>query len=166
MTTYWILIKTAFIACIVTLGLNGAAFATIYRCNKDPEAVTLTNLKPSKDCKKMNLPPLEKRSKKDKQSAAKAGNSSSAPISSSAKDKASSRKASQDAALTERSRIISEEMDLEKSRLEAVNLKIKELEKIPKLTPEQQKELLSYQKKQGLYQANIDLLQKEMKKMQ
>jgi hypothetical protein len=143
------------------------ALATIYRCGKDPNVVTLTNQKPAKDCKKMVLPPPDKKAKKDKASQdknAKQSGGSNGSSSSRDADKASSKKANYDAALTERGRIISEELELERSRLDAANERINALERIPKLTPEQQKELLSYQKKRGLHQGNIDLLQKELKK--
>ena len=144
------------------------ALATIYRCGKNPDLVTLTNQKPSKDCKKMDLPPPDKRAKKDKanqdKNAKESGGSTSGSTSNKDANKAASKKANHEAALTERGRIISEELELERSRLDAANERIKALERIPKLSPEQQKELLGYQKKQGLHQGNIDLLQKELKK--
>jgi len=156
---------------LALLASSRDAFATIYRCGKDPDLVTLTNQKPAKDCKKMVLPPPDKKAKKDKANQDKnakqpsgSNGSSNGSGSSRDTDKATSKKANYDAALTERGRIISEELELERSRLDAANERINALERIPKLTPEQQKELLSYQKKRGLHQGNIDLLQKELKK--
>lgn len=143
------------------------ARATIYRCGKDPNVITLTNEKPTKDCKKMVLPPPDKRAKRDKANQNKNANQSGVyggSQTSKDSDKALNKKAKVDAAYTERGRIISEELELESGRLDAANERIRALEKIPKLSPEQQKELLNYQKKQGLHQANVDLLQKELKK--
>lgn len=143
------------------------AWSTIYRCGRDPDVVTLTNEKPTKDCKKMVLPPPDKRARRDKANQNKntyqSGTYGSNQTSKDG-DKAASKKVKVDAAYIERGRIISEELELESGRLEAANDRVRALEKIPKLSPEQQKELLNYQKKQGLHQANVDLLQKELKK--
>jgi len=161
-------IKGCLIATLSFLGLTlfghpGDALATIYRCGKDPELITLTNEKPTKDCKKMVLPSPDKRAKKDKASQNKSANQSGA-LSGKDADKQSSKKTNHDAAITERRRIITEELELERSRLEIANERVRMLERIPKLSSEQQKELLDYQKKQGLHQANVDLLAKELKK--
>jgi hypothetical protein len=161
--------SAALLCFFVTLLVHSRdALATIYRCGKDPNLVTLTNQKPTrKDCEKMVLPPPDKRAKQDKVNQNKVANqaaNSGGTQSRKEIDKEISKKANRDAALSERGRIISEELELERSRLDAATARVTALEKIPKLSAEQQKELLSYQKKQGLHQANIDLLQKELKK--
>ncbi len=166
-------INRRFIAVLFFLSLtlfmhSRDALATIYRCGKNPDLVTLTNQKPGKDCQKMELPPPDKRAKKDKanqeKNAKQSGGGSGSANSNKDTNRSASKKANHEAALTERGRIISEELELERSRLQAAKERVSALERIPKLSPEQQKELLSYQKKRALHQGNIDLLEKELKK--
>ena len=49
-----------------------SAYADIYRCDDTPGVITLSNIQKDKNCKKMVLPPIEKRAKADTSSAAAA----------------------------------------------------------------------------------------------
>ena len=71
-------------------------------------------------------------------------------------------KSSYDSAAAERKRIIQEEIDLERSRLNGVQARIKELAPIANKTPDQVKEQVALQHKESLHASNIQLLQKEL----
>jgi CHASE3 domain sensor protein len=67
-------------------------------------------------------------------------------------------------AATERKRIIQEEIDLEKTRLSAVQARIKDLAAQSNKTPDQVKDLVALQQKEILHTSNLQLLQKELNK--
>lgn len=136
-----------------------SAYADVYRCDSSPGLVTLTNQPKGKDCKKMVLPPPDK-------SVNKPANTSGAnkPNSTDTVTKPSKYKAGYDSAVTERKRIIQEEVGLEQERLDTVNSKIAKLDSLKVKSPAQSKELAQLQKKQALHQGNLDLLQKELNK--
>lgn len=138
-----------------SLLLAHSAYADVYRCDSTPGLVTLTNQPKGSNCKKMVLPPLEKPSNA-------AG--SAKPSGSDANTKTSKYKAGYDDAMTERKRIIQEEVGLERDRLDAANDKIHKLEGLKTKSPAQTKELSTLQKKKALHQGNLDLLQKELNK--
>ncbi|QWD61798.1 hypothetical protein [Polynucleobacter sp. MWH-UH25E] len=134
------------------------AYADIYRCDDTPGVITLSNIQKEKNCKKMVLPPIEKRTKADASStvAAKPGDAKAS--------KANKNKSNYENAQGERKRIIEEELDMERDRLDAINTKIANLNTPSNKSQNKAKELASLQKKQTLHQANIELLQKELKK--
>lgn len=134
------------------------AEADIYRCDNTPDVITLSNIQKDKNCKKMNLPPVQKRVKTDSSS------SSAAKSNDAASSKASKNKSTYENAQGERKRIIQEEMDLEQDRLDAINGKIAGLNSPSNKSPNKAKELTALQKKQSLHQGNIELLQKELTK--
>ena len=136
-----------------------SVYADVYRCDSSPGVVTLTNQPKGKGCKKMVLPPPDK-------SVNKSANTSSANKSTSTETvaKPSKYKAGYDNAVTERKRIIQEEVGLEQERLDAVNSKMAKLDSLKVKSPAQSKELAQLQKKQALHQGNLDLLQKELNK--
>jgi len=107
----------------------------------------------------MVLPPPDK-------SVNKSANTSSANKSTSTETvvKPSKYKAGYDNAVTERKRIIQEEVGLEQERLDAVSSKMAKLDNLKVKSPAQSKELAQLQKKQALHQGNLDLLQKELNK--
>ena len=113
-----------------------------------------------KNCKKMVLPPPEKRPAKPSSLDA----SAPVPASTPAESKQAKNKATFESAATERKRIIQEEIDLEQDRLNKASEKVATLTAIKKKSAAQEKELNSLQQKQGLYQSNITLLQKELNK--
>ena len=69
-----------------------------------------------------------------------------------------------ESAATERKRIIQEEIDLEKVRLSAVQVRIKDMAALPNKTPDQVKEMVGLQQKENLHTSNLQLLQKELNK--
>jgi hypothetical protein len=140
----------------VSLLLSYSAYADIYRCDSTPGVVTLTNQPKGNHCKKMVLPPPDKPSNNP---ATKAK-----PETADANTKSSKYKAGYDNAVTERKRIIREEVDLERERLDAVNDKLNKLSAIKTKSPAQTAEFSALQKKQALHQGNLDLLQKELNK--
>lgn len=150
------------------LGFSNVVFADIYRCDNAPGVITLSNVpKDNQKCKKMDLPPPDKRLKSN--SASTNSSSSSSPSSSAkagdaASSKAAKNKTSFENAQGERKRIIQEELDLEQDRLDSVNAKISGLNTTTNKSPNRAKELTALQKKQNLHQANIELLQKELNK--
>lgn len=73
-------------------------------------------------------------------------------------------KSAYDTAASERKRIIQEEMDLEKVRLNAVQSRIKDLAAAPNKTPDQVKDLVALQQKENLHLSNLQILQKELNK--
>ena len=138
------------------------ANADIYRCDNTPGVITLSNVQKGKNCKKMVLPPPQPRTTKSTEQVG-------SPIPStvdSTKSKPSKYQSSYDSATSERKRIIQEEMDLERERLDAINPKIATLNAAPNKTAAQSKELVALQKKQGLHQGNLKLLEKEFNKQQ
>jgi Domain of unknown function (DUF4124) len=147
---------------VTCFGAASSAKADIYRCDTTPGVITLSNVQQGKNCKKMVLPPPQPRAAKP---AAQIGS----PIPSSVdgtKSKPSKYQSSYDSAISERKRIIQEEMDLERERLDAINPKIATLNAAPNKTAAQSKELVALQKKQGLHQGNLKLLEKEFNKQQ
>ena len=133
--------------------------ADIYRCDKQAGVITLSNVEKGKSCKKMVLPPPEKRAKPSV-----ADGQKPAPAGSAAETKQSKSKSTYDSAVSERKRIIQEEIDLEQERLNKTNEKITALTATKKKSAAQDKELNTLQQKQSLYQSNISLLQKELSK--
>jgi hypothetical protein len=140
----------------VLLLSSRSVYADVFQCDSTPGVVTLTNQPKGKNCKKMVLPPP------DKPKNNVAGNTKS--VSSDGNAKTSKYKAGYDNAVSERKRIIQEEVGLERDRLDAVNEKINKLGELKTRSPAQSKEFSSLQKKQALHQANLDLLQKELNK--
>lgn len=132
--------------------------ADIYRCDDTPGVITLSNIQKDKNCKKMVLPPVEKRARMDASSAA------SAKSSDAANSKEAKNKSNYENAQGERKRIIQEELVLEQDRLDAINAKIANLNSPSNKSANKAKELAALQKKQSLHQGNIELLQKELKK--
>jgi len=145
------------------LWVTGPAFADVYRCDSAPGVITLSNIQKGKNCKKMNLPPLEPRASKP---SADVGMAIPGSGSDAAKAKPSKYKSSYDSAISERKRIIQEEMDLEQERLDSINSKISAINSVQNKSSAQSKELAILQKKQGLHQGNLKLLQKEFNKQQ
>lgn len=146
---------------LALLGSAGIFFstqvsATIYRCNNDANVITLSNVEKGPRCKKMVLPPLGKKSSKanDKPEKKVAGEAK--------KDKSS--KGAYDNAYDERKRIIFEEVELEKARLEVVKNRIQQLGGLSKKTASQLSELNATLQKQESHQNNIKLLEKELLK--
>jgi len=135
------------------------ATADIYRCDKQAGVITLSNVEKGKNCKKMALPPPEKRAKPSAVDVQKP-----VPAGSAAEAKQSKSKSTYDSAVSERRRIIQEEIDLEQERLNKTNEKITTLTATKKKSAAQDKELNTLQQKQSLYQSNISLLQKELSK--
>lgn len=133
------------------------AWADIYRCSSDNGSVTLSNVEKGANCKKMVLPPPETK----KQNATKA----EAPKPTVLEAKPSDRpKTTYESAAVERKRIIQEEIDLERTRLNAVQARIKDLAALPNKTPDQVKDMVSLQQKENLHTSNLQLLQKELTK--
>jgi hypothetical protein len=102
----------------------------------------------------MVLPPPE-----SKKSAAARAKSPEAPKEVKSPEKP---KTGYDAAASERKRVIQEEIDLERTRLTAVQARIKELSASPTKTPDQVKEMVGLQQKESMHASNIQLLQKEL----
>ena len=146
------------VGCGMSLFMVSSANADIYRCDNVPGVITLSNIQKDQNCKKMNLPPLEKRPKTDVSS------QGSAKATDAASSKAAKNKSTYENAQAERKRIIQEELDLEQDRLDAINAKIASLNSPANKSNNKAKDLAALQKKQSLHQGNIELLQKEMKK--
>lgn len=73
-------------------------------------------------------------------------------------------KSTYDSAAAERKRIIQEEMDLEKVRLNAVQARIRDMAALPNKTPDQLKDMVALQQKENLHTSNLQILQKELNK--
>lgn len=146
------------VLCVITF-CPIVAMADIYRCDKQAGVITLSNVEKGKSCKKMALPPPDKRAKP-----AVADGQKPVPAGSAAETKQAKNKATYDSAVSERKRIIQEEIDLEQERLNKTNEKITTLAASKKKSAAQEKELNTLQQKQSLYQSNISLLQKELSK--
>ena len=134
------------------------ATADIYRCDKQAGVITLSNVEKGKNCTKMILPPPEKRPQNPSSDASKPKASGSAD------DKQLKPKSGYESAVSERKRIIQEEIDLEKDRLSKADEKIAQLSNLKKRSASQDKDLADLQQKQSLYRSNIALLQKELNK--
>lgn len=131
----------------------GTVNAEVYKCQGDAGSVTLSNIEKGQNCTKMVLPPPE--SKKSAAARAK----TEAPKEVKAPEKP---KSGYEAAASERKRVIQEEIDLEKSRLNTVQVRIKELAAVSNRTPDQVKELVALQQKESMHTSNIQLLSKEI----
>ncbi len=135
------------------------AQADIYRCANENGSVTLSNVEKGQNCKKMILPPPDSK----RPISAKTDTLNKSTPASDIKPVEKS-KGSYDVAAAERKRIIQEEMDLEKVRLNAVQTRVKELTALPNKTPEQMKDLVALQQKENLHSSNLQILQKELNK--
>ncbi len=149
--------------CIFALfGLNllvsSLALADVYRCPKEDGSVTLSNVEKGANCRKMDLPPPETRKAPPAPKVDKP-----APANAEAKP-AEKPKTSFESASADRKRVIQEEIDLEKSRLTTVQLRIKDLTAIANKSPDQTKELTALQQKETLHKGNVNILQKELNK--
>ncbi len=135
--------------------VQDTAVAEVYKCPRADGSVTLSNVEKGSGCSKMVLPPspAPKKSPVAKETVVKE------PAKTADKPKSAS---PYDAAAAERKRIIQEEMDMEKSRLNTVQARIKDLSANNAKTPDQVKELMALQQKESLHASNIQLLQKEL----
>ena len=140
---------------LLQLGVARIASAEVYKCQADAGSITLSNVEKGAGCSKMVLPP----STTPKKSATPVAKDAAVKEGTKAQDKPRS---TYDTAATERKRVIQEEMDLERSRLNTVQARIKDLSVNPAKTPDQMKELVSLQQKESLHASNIQLLQKEL----
>lgn len=156
-----ILIYRTAILTFIILGMSllaiSSARSDVYKCSTDNGSVTLSNVEKGANCKKMVLPPPEvKKTTPAKVDAAKPVAADAKPI--------EKPKTTYETAAAERKRIIQEEMDLEKVRLNAVQARIKEMAAIPNKSPDQLKEMVALQQKEILHSSNLQLLQKELNK--
>ena len=131
--------------------------AEVYRCANDNGSVTLSNVEKGANCKKMVLPPPETK----KPGIAKTDTPK--PVATDTKP-VERPKSTYESAAIERKRIIQEEIDLEKTRLSAVQARIKDMAALPNKTPDQVKDMVSLQQKENLHTSNLQLLQKELTK--
>jgi len=106
----------------------------------------------------MILPPPEKRPQNPSADASKSKAITQVD------EKQSKSKSGYESALSERKRIIQEELDLEMDRLNKTDEKVSQLSNLKKRSAKQDKDLADLQKKQSLYRSNIALLQKELNK--
>jgi hypothetical protein len=146
---------------VVCIGIwligSSSAMADVYRCANDNGSVTLSNVEKGVNCKKMVLPPPEaKKPGVVKTDAPKPAASDVKPV--------ERPKSTYESAAIERKRIIQEEIALEKTRLSAVQARIKDLAALPNKTPDQVKDMVSLQQKENLHTSNLQLLQKELTK--
>ena len=139
---------------LLQLGISSVASAEVYKCQADAGSITLSNVEKGPNCTKMVLPPPE-----SKKSAAARAKSAEAPKEVKAPEKP---KTGYEAAASERKRVIQEEIDLERTRLNAVQARIKDLSAAPTKTPDQVKEMVGLQQKESMHASNIQLLQKEL----
>lgn len=144
------------IGCVIlALVSHGVALGEVYKCSRADGSMTLSNVEKGAGCTKMDLPPPATPKK----------TSSSIPKDGVTKDTVKSPdkpKSTYDTAAAERKRVIQEEMDLEKSRLNTVQARIRDLSANTAKTPDQVKELVALQQKESLHTSNIQLLQKEL----
>jgi len=136
----------------------GVALAEVYKCPRPDGSLTLSNVEKGSGCSKMVLPPST--APKKVTSSTPRDTATKEPVKSAEKVKPSS--TTYDTAATERKRVIQEEMDLEKSRLNVVQARIRDLSGNTTKTPDQVKELVGLQQKERLHASNIQLLQKEL----
>jgi hypothetical protein len=150
---------TSLSICILSIGLlaSFSARAEVYKCSTDNGSVTLSNVEKGANCKKMLLPPPEAK----KPAPAKTDMAKPAVAEVKPADKP---KSTYESAAAERKRIIQEEMDLERVRLSAVQVRIKDMTAIPNKTPDQLKDMVALQQKENLHTSNLQLLQKEINK--
>lgn len=148
---------------MATLGVSvlsqSTVLADVYKCSTDNGSVTLSNVEKGAKCKKMDLPPPQKKAqppKADKNSKDTASSTQSKP--------AEKPKNTYESASADRKRIIQEEMDLERTRLSAVQSRIKDLAVLPNKTPDQVKDMVALQQKENLHTSNLQVLQKELNK--
>lgn len=132
-----------------------SAYAEVYKCPGPSGSITLSNVEKGAGCKKMVLPPVSRPAKKTAQPV-------NTELPTAATKPVEKPKSSYDSAAAERKRIIQEEIDLERSRLNGVQARIKELAPIANKTPDQVKEQVALQHKESLHASNIQLLQKEL----
>jgi len=134
-----------------------AVRADVYKCSTDNGSVTLSNVEKGVNCKKMVLPPPE---------AKKPANTKADPVKPASADvkPADKPKSTYENAATERKRIIQEEIDLEKTRLSAVQARLKDMAAIPNKSPDQLKDMVALQQKENLHTSNLQILQKELTK--
>lgn len=129
-------------------------YAAVYKCPGAGGSVTLSNVEKGSGCTQMVLPPSSAPKKPIKNvrtdEAAKEPKAVEKP------------KTTYDIAAQERKRIIQEEIDLEKTRMNGVQVRIKELSAVSSKSPDQIKELVALQQKESLHASNIQLLQKEI----
>ncbi len=148
--------RVAQIGCLLlSFTVQGVATAEVYKCPRSDGSVTLSNVEKGSGCTKMVQPPSTN-PKKTSQPAAK-DVTTKEPIKGAEKPKST-----YDSAAAERKRVIQEEMDLEKSRLNTVQARIRDLSANTAKTPDQVKELVALQQKESLHASNIQLLQKEL----
>ena len=140
---------------IATLIGQSIAHAEVYKCPRSDGSVTLSNVEKGAGCSKMVLPPPTT----PKKSATPVAKEAAVKEGTKAPDKP---KSTYDTAATERKRVIQEEMDLERSRLNTVQARIKDLSANPSKTPDQVKEMVTLQQKESMHASNIQLLQKEL----
>lgn len=138
----------------IVVSLSNNATAEVYKCQSDAGSVTLSNVEKGSNCTKMVLPPPE-----SKKSAAARAKSVEAPKEVKAPEKP---KTGYEAAASERKRVIQEEIDLERTRLNSVQARLKDLSAAPTKTPDQVKEMVGLQQKESMHASNIQLLQKEL----
>ncbi len=146
-----------FSGCLLLAGwvVQDTALAEVYKCPRADGSVTLSNVEKGSGCSKMVLPPSP--------APKKAPVAKEAAVKEAAKTPDKPKTASTyDTAAAERKRIIQEEMDLERSRLNTVQARIKDLSANSAKTPDQMKELVALQQKETLHASNIQLLQKEL----
>lgn len=129
-------------------------YAAVYKCPGAGGSVTLSNVEKGSGCTQMVLPPSSAPKKSIKNvrtdEVAKEPKAVEKP------------KTTYDIAAQERKRIIQEEIDLEKTRMNGVQARIKELSAVSSKSPDQIKELVALQQKESLHASNIQLLQKEI----
>ena len=132
------------------------AWADVYKCSTDNGSVTLSNVEKGANCKKMVLPPPE---------AKKPASAKVDPAKPAVEAKPAEKpKNTYENAATERKRIIQEEIDLEKTRLSAVQARLKDMAAIPNKSPDQLKDMVALQQKENLHTSNLQILQKELTK--
>lgn len=134
--------------------LQRDVYAAVYKCPGAGGSVTLSNVEKGSGCTQMVLPPSSAPKKPTqnvrKDEAAKEPKAAEKP------------KTTYDIAAQERKRIIQEEIDLEKTRMNGVQARIKELSAVSNKSPDQIKELVALQQKESMHASNIQLLQKEI----
>jgi hypothetical protein len=137
---------------VMGVPVSSLARADIYKCPGRGDTITLSNVEKGAGCKKMVLPVETKRAtqQKPKTEQAKEVKATDKP------------KSPYDAAAAERKRVLQEEIDLERTRLNTVQSRIRELDAVGSKTPDQVKELVGLQQKERLHQSNLQLLQKEL----
>jgi phage-related minor tail protein len=143
---------------VVASGLGQtAAHAEVYKCPGVGGSLTLSNVEKGGNCTKMDLPPSPAPKKPATKVSSEAASKEVRSVKATEKPQSP-----YDTAAAERKRIIQEEMDLEKSRLNSVQARMRDLSANTAKTPDQVKELVALQQKESLHASNIQLLQKEL----